>query len=987
MIETPVYTEKIVTNSFERLSFKEYLYRKLKQDGYRGILFFGYSMDDNNMPVFATTTYDEYSFAMYKSIEEERKQKYVFTGDRDYDDEIIRKIKCKYDKEEFYRNKVKKDVTGSKVQGNADIHQEMKRWPLFLKNQCKCAIVFDLYYVLQWYDRDDEEGSIFKDVDIRVKKELLLNTTFDLGNIESKIFFLFPSEPGLFEDAIRFLRKTELIKLFDDVPDLSKNIGMKDFKEFYKAPEHNLFYEIYNPEAMVKNLITRELLYGKVPELKYSGIEYYEKVLKKALSEVRDNKSAHSLRNLEYSLEHDKNLIGKLTSSHGKEIMAEDLIPLNLAGEVKKNIIGQDEYIDYICNTIKVNFKHKTTSGRKPLSFFALGTAGIGKTETFETIGRILTEETDGKWGFIKIQLDQYTDKTSVKKLLGADPNYVGYGEPTKLDEIVKHPYNLVLFDEFEKADPAVWGALVGMTGERGRYESVVNGEVSCENVVFAFTSNVSFDKEKYENIHKKDPIKEKLAKKEFLHKSVVDSLKKRGDVSVVEPLIDRAELFCFKGYNYMSSSDRTRLIVKVVKDKVKSAGLNLTEISEGLLKDFYSYYGNSPTGVRYIKKNISLTGLDQILESYTMGNEYSSNIALSGTCGNIDIKETQEDAANFQEKFRNIINTIDFENIDFHEEEIVPFDIEGRVLENIIGQDESVTFICNTIRREMNHKNRKHRKPLAFFALGTVGIGKTETFETIGNILREQSDGRWGFIKIPLNEYAMEAGVQKLLGAEPGYIGYGEPTKLDEVFDHEYNLVLFDEVEKAHPKVWGALMNMIEKGGVYESVKYGPMSCENIVFAFTSNVAFDREAYNQITLEDKYKEKLEKKKFLKQSVTKELSKLGAGEIARPMVDRVQLFSFKGYNEMSPEDKKRLIVKIIKEKVENAGLHLIDMDKDLLENLYGYFKESATGVRSIKDNISVTGIEEALEGFVENNSDGDGISLGGECGSITIREA
>lgn len=161
---------------------------------------------------------------------------------------------------------------------------------------------------------------------------------------------------------------------------------------------------------------------------------------------------------------------------------------LNMETELHARVVGQDEAITKIANTIRV---HRAGIGdqNKPIgSFLFLGPTGVGKTEVAKTLADYLF---DDEHKMIRIDMSEYMEKHAVARLVGAPPGYVGYEEGGQLTEQVrKHPYSVLLFDEIEKAHPDVFNMFLQILDE-GHLTDAQGRTVSFKNCIVIMTSNI----------------------------------------------------------------------------------------------------------------------------------------------------------------------------------------------------------------------------------------------------------------------------------------------------------------------------------------------------------------------------------------------------------------------------------------------------------------------------------------------------------------
>lgn len=159
---------------------------------------------------------------------------------------------------------------------------------------------------------------------------------------------------------------------------------------------------------------------------------------------------------------------------------------------------------------------------------------------------------------------------------------------------------------------------------------------------------------------------------------------------------------------------------------------------------------------------------------------------------------------------------------------------MEDEFRRRIIGQEEAITAISRAIRRTRSGMADPNRPVGSFIFLGPTGVGKTEVARTLAEILFED---REALIKVDMSEYMEKHAVSRLVGAPPGYIGHDEGGQLTEkVRRRPYSVVLFDEIEKAHPEVFNILLQVLENGRLTDSVGR-VVDFKNTVIIITSNL------------------------------------------------------------------------------------------------------------------------------------------------------
>ncbi len=168
---------------------------------------------------------------------------------------------------------------------------------------------------------------------------------------------------------------------------------------------------------------------------------------------------------------------------------------------------------------------------------------------------------------------------------------------------------------------------------------------------------------------------------------------------------------------------------------------------------------------------------------------------------------------------------------------------MEDRIHQRIVGQDEAVTAVCDAIRRGRAGLKDPRRPIGSFIFLGPTGVGKTELARALAEFLFDDEDN---LIRLDMSEYQERHTVARLIGAPPGYIGYEEGGQLTEAVRRKpYSVILFDEIEKAHPEVWSALLQVLDDGRLTDG-QGRTVDFRNAVIIMTSNVGTQYLAHNK---------------------------------------------------------------------------------------------------------------------------------------------
>ena len=157
---------------------------------------------------------------------------------------------------------------------------------------------------------------------------------------------------------------------------------------------------------------------------------------------------------------------------------------------------------------------------------------------------------------------------------------------------------------------------------------------------------------------------------------------------------------------------------------------------------------------------------------------------------------------------------------------------LEDNLKKHIVGQDEAVKLLSEAIKRTRVQLN-KRRRPASFIFVGPTGVGKTELVKVLS---RELFDSTEPLIRLDMTEYMEKHSVAKMIGSPPGYVGYDEAGQLTEkVRRQPYSVVLFDEIEKAHPDVMNILLQILDEGKINDA-QGRTVNFENTIIVMTSN-------------------------------------------------------------------------------------------------------------------------------------------------------
>lgn len=177
---------------------------------------------------------------------------------------------------------------------------------------------------------------------------------------------------------------------------------------------------------------------------------------------------------------------------------------------------------------------------------------------------------------------------------------------------------------------------------------------------------------------------------------------------------------------------------------------------------------------------------------------------------------------------------------------------LEDHLRKRVVGQEEALLAVSEAVRRSRAGLQDEHRPIGSFIFMGTTGVGKTELAKTLAEYLFNEDKA---LIRIDMSEYQERHAVSRLIGSPPGYVGYDEGGQLTEAVRHRpYSVVLFDEIEKAHPDVFNTLLQVLDDGRLTDN-KGRTVNFKNTIIIMTSNLGSDmlNDIMKNITDENRY--------------------------------------------------------------------------------------------------------------------------------------
>ncbi len=416
----------------------------------------------------------------------------------------------------------------------------------------------------------------------------------------------------------------KLNKLNEEIAEISETRGVLNAQW---ENEKNILQQIQQKKANIENLkveadqAERDGNYGRVAEIRYGLIKNNEEDLSALSMKLGESKQGKSMVKQEVDSEDIAEVISRWTGIPlRKMLQSERQKLLTLESELHKRVVGQEEAIEALANSIRRS-RAGLQDPKKPIgSFIFLGTTGVGKTELAKALADYLFNTDQA---MVRIDMSEYQEKHTVSRLVGAPPGYVGYDEGGQLTEAIRRrPYSVVLLDEIEKAHPDVFNILLQVLDD-GRLTDNKGRTANFRNTIIIMTSNLGADliRESYETLTLENSeeihARTKLQVFELLKRSIRPEFLNRID-----------ETLMFEPLNRENTVAIAQIQFDILKKRIAEQGYDL-QISEEAI-DWIAQLGYDPQfGARPLKRVIQKRVLDELSRQILSGSLQSGKVYI----------------------------------------------------------------------------------------------------------------------------------------------------------------------------------------------------------------------------------------------------------------------------------------------------------------------------------------------------------------------
>jgi len=296
----------------------------------------------------------------------------------------------------------------------------------------------------------------------------------------------------------------------------------------------------------------------------------------------------------------------------------------------------------------------------------------------------------------------------------------------------------------------------------------------------------------------------------------------------------------------------------------------------------------------------------------------------------------------------------------------------EEELTRSVIGQDEAITAVSNAIRRSRAGINEEKRPIGSFLFVGPTGVGKTELGKTLAKFMFNDENA---LIRLDMSEFMEKHSVAKLIGSPPGYIGHDEGGQLtDKIRRRPYSVILFDEIEKAHPETFNILLQILDDGVLTDS-KGRKVNFKNTIIIMTSNLG--NEVIKQYSIGFSGGENEEQNiKYRQEEMKEKIDEILRDHFKLEFLNRIdEIVIFKNLNKKSLEKIIDLELNKVEQRLKNKNI-AIKISPKVKKHLAEKGYDPAFGARPLKRVIQSMILDELALNIIEGKvKDGDKVLL------------
>ncbi len=440
-----------------------------------------------------------------------------------------------------------------------------------------------------------------------------------LQEAQSKIMKLEIEKEALKKESKNLKVKTRLKEIEKDIADLKEKTSEIELK--WKN-EKETVGEIKDTKKSLETLrleaeaaeVRADL--SRAAELRYGRIPMLEKELEAKAKRLKKLQSSRRILKEEITASDIASIVSKWTGIPVFRMLEEEAHKLSRMEEnLRERIVGQEEAVRKISDTIKRSRAGISDPNRPIGSFIFLGPTGVGKTELTKALAEFMF---DDEKALIRVDMSELMEKHAVSKLIGAPPGYVGFEEGSNFAESVRHrPYSVILFDEIEKAHPEVFNILLQIL-DNGRLTDAKGRVINFKNTVIIMTSNIGA-----QYIDKMQSIgfsRGEEANYEAVKEKVLSTLKDHFRPEFLNRLDD---VIIFDVLSKGAIREIVKIQVEIIKKRLSDKEIEL-EITESVLDHLAAEGYNPHYGARPLKRMIQEKILNPVA-SMMIGNKVLS--------------------------------------------------------------------------------------------------------------------------------------------------------------------------------------------------------------------------------------------------------------------------------------------------------------------------------------------------------------------------